>query len=717
MFRACRHLLLIATFLASVACRVREGPPKQEAAAAPQTTPEGQLSPQVATNPGNPLAAYVRRAKADEFNPDVTDAERRNPRPKRGGTLVVRIPGGDVASLNPLLQTAQTEQILVSYLTEYPESLVHRDLETLEYMPKMAEYWKVCDYIEMRDGKRIGGLITSSDTEPLVTIFPGASMWTFFLCDIVSSDTEAGLVATRFGHRLRGKLTTHDYTVMIEERPDTAPLTLAKNELSTWTAGTNEPARPSIKRRCIYEFRLRPGIQWHDGHPVTMEDAKCWFDTMRNPNVDCAFLRLYYMDIEKMDVSSDSMTAKFIYRKPYALALDYCGGAIFLPCHIFPPEQNRINPEGYAKFFNEHPLGQPGKGQFVGIGPYRLDHWTAGQEIVMVRDENYWVCRANLPWWDSQRPYLDKIVWRFIQQATPALREMENGNVDADFDLEPDTWRLPQTLSPAFTSRYVRARFITPSFTYIGWNERRDVFKDPQVRRALTMLIPRERIFKVIHYGLGRVIEGPFFVDGPCADLSVKPMPYDPAGARRILRRAGWIDRDGDGILDKDGQKFEFEYLVHTGREYHAKIADIIKQCLGRAGIQVNIRKVDFTVLAEAVRDHNFDAARFAWTDLLDTDPYQIWHSSQSRGRGSNYVGYSNKRVDELIEQGREEFDPIKRWAIFREVYRIIYEDQPLTFLFIFDKLAFYNRKYHGVKFYRFIPGYDFTEWYDSEQK
>ncbi|MCX8038025.1 MAG: ABC transporter substrate-binding protein [Candidatus Sumerlaeia bacterium] len=707
-------LALIAALAGGCTLPPQTGPRRAELTSAPAVA---NVAPHAAEESANPLAKYVKRAVVDEFNPDVSDAERRNPpKPRRGGSIVIRMPT-DIATLDPLLQQAAHEQTIISYLTEFPESLIRQDAETLEFMPKMAEYWKVRDYIETQDGTRIEGLVTSSETEPLVTILPNASQWTFYKKDIVTSDTAAGIFTTRFGHTLRGRARPLDLTVEITEQPASAPLTLARDQLGTWLdeSGAKPRRRPSIKRHCIYEFHLRPGIQWHDGRPVTMEDCKLWFDTMRNERVDCAPLRIYYIDIEKMELL-DSMTAKFTYRKPFALALGYCGAAGFIPRHIYQPERFQGDPEGFADFYNKHPMALPGKTQYIGCGPYKLDHWTAGQEIVLVRNENYWACKANLPWWDPQRPYLDKITWRVIMEKTPALREMENGNIDADFDIEPDTWFLPTANSPRFTSRYVRATNITPAYTYIGWNLRRPLFQDVNVRRALSMLIPRQQILNTIHYGLGRVIEGPFFIDGPCADRTVKPIPYDPAEARRILRRAGWIDRDGDGILDKNGQKFEFEYLVHTAREYHAKVADIVKQYLGRAGIQVNIRKVDFTVLQEAVRDRNFDACRFAWTDMIDTDPYQIWHSTQSKGRGSNNVSYSNPRVDELIERGREEFDPLKRWAMYREVYRIICEDQPFTFLYTFNELYFYARRFRGVKFYRTFPGYDFTEWYEAKK-
>jgi len=120
-----------------------------------------------------------------------------------------------------------------------------------------------------------------------------------------------------------------------------------------------------------------------------------------------------------------------------------------------------------------------------------------------------------------------------------------------------------------------------------------------------------------------------------------------------MLKEAGWVDHDGDGIRDKDGINFEFEYLVHNARDYHKKIADIIKESFEEAGIRVNIRVIDWTVFAKTVSEGNFDAVRFAWGTGIDTDPYQVWHSSQING-GSNFISFANPEVDRLLEEARE---------------------------------------------------------------
>src|SRR5690606_37062499 len=113
--------------------------------------------------------------------------------------------------------------------------------------------------------------------------------------------------------------------------------------------------------------------------------------------------------------------------------------------------------------------------------------------------------------------------------------------------------------------------------------------------------------------------------------------------------------------------------------------------------------------------DQRFDAVRFAWGEpsCIDADPFQIWHSSQGSGRGSNYVSYSNPEVDRLILEARRELDVLRRQVLLRKIHRILYRDQPYTFMFNLEALYFYACRFRGVKLY--IIGedpFDWTEWY-----
>ena len=190
-----------------------------------------------------------------------------------------------------------------------------------------------------------------------------------------------------------------------------------------------------------------------------------------------------------------------------------------------------------------------------------------------------------------------------------------------DFDIEPDIWFSDQTNTEEFLSKFAKAHIVVPMYTYIGWNMDTPFFEDKRVRQAMTHLIPLDKIAQEIHKGLVTRVTGPFYINGPIYDHNIKPYEYSLKKAKRLLRKAGWLDHDGDGIIDKDGKPFQFEYLIHNGRDYHQKIADIIKESIEKAGIKMLIRKIDWTIFGETVADRKFDAVRFAWGSNIDSGP------------------------------------------------------------------------------------------------
>src|SRR5262249_8695518 len=130
---------------------------------------------------------------------------------------------------------------------------------------------------------------------------------------------------------------------------------------------------------------------------------------------------------------------------------------------------------------------------------------------------------------------------------------------------------------------------------------------------------------------------------------------------------------------------------------------------------KVNIKSTDFNTFIEVVNSRKFGAIRFAWgePDCVDTDPYQIWHSSSWANQGSNHTGYSNAEVDDILVRARRELDFKKRQRIFKKLHRILHEEQPYTFLFNLYELYFYNKKFRNVKFYVIgTTPYTLTEWY-----
>lgn len=421
-----------------------------------------------------------------------------------------------------------------------------------------------------------------------------------------------------------------------------------------------------------YTFHLKKGIHWQDGAPFTARDVLFSYERIQDPKVDAAHLRNYYRDIEQL-VMLDDYTVRYRYRIPYYLALEFCGGIPIVPAHLFAESDD----------FNQHPIGR----HPVGTGPYRFVKWNTGEQIVLERDDGYW----------GEKPHLQRIVFKIVTDSTVALEVLKQHGLD-DMGLRPIQWAM-QTRGKRFQQDFQKLKYYLPSYSFVGWNLRKPLFQDRRVRQAMTMLVNREPILKKILFGLGTVISGPFYVNSPAYNQAIQPYPYDPKAALNLLHEAGWTDHDGDHILDKDGIPFEFEFIISSGSKFAEQLTTILQENLKRVGIRMRIRKLEWAVFIQKIDAHEFDACTLSWRMGWDSDPFQIWHSSQAE-KGSNFVGFVNVEADRLIEEARKEFDAEKRRQMYHRFHEIIHEEQPYTFLFTTEALVAVDRRFANVQVY-----------------
>ncbi len=425
-----------------------------------------------------------------------------------------------------------------------------------------------------------------------------------------------------------------------------------------------------------YVFRLKKGVKWQDGRPLTARDVLFSFERIRDPKVDSAHLRSYYQDVENLEVLDDH-TIRYTYRIPYFRALEFCGGIPIVPAHTFT--------EGVD--FNNHPIGR----NPIGNGPYRLLRWETGREIVLVRNEEYW----------GEKPHFNRIVLKIITDSTAAFQVLKKGGLD-EMTLRPIQW-VRQTRSRRFNENFLKLKYYTPSYSYIGWNQRKPLFSDRRVRLAMTLMMDRETILKKILFGLGTVVSGNFYIKSPDYNQALKPHPYDPAKAIELLRAAGWEDHDRDGILDRDGAPFRFEFLLSSGSKFGEQVATILQENLKGIGARMDIRKLEWAVFIQRIDERDFDACTLGWSLSWESDPFQLWHSSQAE-KGSNYVGFVNEEADRIIEAARREFDPAKRHSMYHRFHEIIHEEQPYTFLFTREDLEAVSSRFRNVNLYPMGP-------------
>ncbi|MFA5812697.1 MAG: peptide-binding protein [bacterium] len=431
----------------------------------------------------------------------------------------------------------------------------------------------------------------------------------------------------------------------------------------------------------VYTFRLRDGVRWHDGKPFSADDVIYTFERIRDPAVDAANLRNYFKDVKSIE-KLDERTVRFVYARPYFKALEIIGGALIIPKHIFADGSD----------FNSHPANR----RPIGTGPYRFVQWKTGRNIGLARNDDYW----------GERPVISGIEYRIVPDAMVRFQLLKKAAIDMD-SMRAIQWAR-QTEGASFVNNFTKHKYYLPNYSYIGWNMRGPFFDDRRVRKAMTMLVNRDAILKEILLGEGEVVASAFYRFGDQYDKSLSPLPYDPSEARRLLAEAGWSDTDGDGVLNKDGVPFRFALLVVAGSPLTRSIGLMMHEDLAKAGIEMEIRQLEWATLLKLLQERRFDAAIMAWSMPLEQDPYQVWHSSQAKD-GSNFVGFTNARADKLLEEARGEFDKKARNDLYKEFQRIIYEEQPYTFLYSLPSLVAVAKRFENVVDYR--VGLDMLEW------
>ena len=458
-----------------------------------------------------------------------------------------------------------------------------------------------------------------------------------------------------------------------------------------------------IRKGVSFTFYLRKGVRFHDGNPLTAADVKFSYDTIKNEYVDAPSLRNYLKDLIGCEVLDD-YTVRLTYSKQYWQARDVTGGFEILPKHIYDGDNlQEKNPEAFGKRFNDNPDNR----KPIGTGPYQFERWDTGIQIILKKNENYWDIR--------RRGRLDRLIFKFISDPVAALQALKNGEVDFLPTITAEQFQK-ETNSPDFLRRFAKAEYYTGGFNYIGWNMRRPPFNDAKVRLAMAYgALNRQEFLEKVLYGRGVVVTQGEYYFGPAYDHSLQPYPFDPEQAKRLLLEAGWYDRNGDGLRDKDGKPFQFELLLPSGNVVARQRAALMKENLRKLGIDMTVRELEWATFIENINDRKFDAYNMGWGTGVESDPYQIWHTSQSANRGSNIVGFGDAETDRIIEESRITLDNTARRKLFFELSHIEHETQPYLFLYTSPSLGVYDKRYRGVKFYKVRPGYDLSEWHLPE--
>lgn len=622
--------------------------------------------------------------------------------PERAKTFL-RASIGDAKLLNPILQSEVTAQDVM--LNNVTEALVYTD-ENGKLSPKLAERWAVTEeaYVAVLADRKLpdGTPVTAhSLLAALQAAWHGAQLGgvetSIQTLEVTPAETRT-LSETVLIENAKGKKdpVTVDMTVPVPERvklrlskvepqlfkrleavlgaeyfqryPFANQFKLAKPELLPHIQGQFPELLGVGEHNPVITFYVRPGVHWSDGVPLTAADVKFTYEALIDPT-NISPRATSYEAIKSVEVVND-LTVRMTYKRLYSPAiLDWCMEII--PKHL-------LDAAGLAHEMDVRGLSADARKKFslrtsnynrepVGTGPYRLAEWRPDQFIRLQRNEQYWGRKAEF----------DEIYFRVIPDYLTMELEFQAGALDR-------YWALPhQAARYRADPNYQVISSAEGYYMYIAYNLRRWPFQDVRVRRALSMAIDVDSIIKYVLYGEGKRSTGPYFTTTPFNDPSVKPVPFDLAGAAALLAEAGY-KKNAAGLLEKDGKVLQFTLVTNNANPQRKAVMTVAQDAWRKLGIDCKTQAFEWTVFIEDfVESDNFDALVLGWTGGdINPDLFQVWNSSQTHPHELNYTGYQSARADDLMDRIRTEYDPDAQIQLAHELHRVIAEDQPYTFLY-----------------------------------
>jgi peptide/nickel transport system substrate-binding protein len=479
-----------------------------------------------------------------------------------------------------------------------------------------------------------------------------------------------------------------------------------------WETWELEPALAKSMRverdgdKVAYVFELREGVRWHDGHVFDARDVLFSLECFRNPHVRCDRKRGVFEKIVRAE-RTEAGALRFEFARPYFLAESAFDETFtLLPSHVYDlsdPDNARHKPGADAqeqgRFVNEHEANR----NWIGLGPYRVTSF-GGERIEAERFDGYFDA--------AQGGYLQKLQWRAFADSQAALNALLEGELDFFDRLGLEDYFGERSASERFTKRLYKGLIQTPAVSVTAWNLAKPELADVRVRTALALASNWEAIRQGVYRGLATRVTGEQPAFAPHYDRGLAPLPFDRTRAEGLLGEAGWIDRDGDGLVDKDGRALEIDYLHATGADVTSKLAQALQADLAQVGVKLNLVARDPAAFAETLRKREFEAAALTLATTYANDPEPLWHSKWAAGASANRWGLRDETVDALLGELEAELAPARRDALYKRLQARIYELQPCMFGLWAARRFALSKRVRGVQLFALDPGYSLRRWY-----
>ena len=450
-----------------------------------------------------------------------------------------------------------------------------------------------------------------------------------------------------------------------------------------------------------WTFHLRRDVTWHDGEPFTAHDVDFTFNRIvYNDDIPASSRSTFefpYLDANgvwresRMGVAViDDYTVEFTLPVPFAPFLRSMGTAIY-PRHLL---EKHVDDGTFVDTWGI----DTDPAEIVGTGPFTIESYEPGEQVVMARNPNYWLTDDE----GNRLPYLDRVVHIIVEDLDAELASFMAGDSDVHGVLGEEYAQLePLQEEGDFTIHRRGPNFGT---TFLAFNlnpgqspdtgepyvaaPTLDWFDNVQFRQAVAHSVDKDAIIEGVQHGLGYPQWSSVSpAAGDFHNPDVRTYPYDLDRANEMLDNLGWTDTDGDGIReDSAGNAIEFRLVTNTGNNVRQEATRIIHQGMEAIGLKVDYEAIDFGVLVEQLTStYDWEAMVIGFTG--GPDPYSgitLWHST-----GDLHLWYPNQpepatdweaEIDELYVMGSQELDHALRVEHYHRAQEIVAENVPLIY-------------------------------------
>lgn len=420
-------------------------------------------------------------------------------------------------------------------------------------------------------------------------------------------------------------------------------------------------------------FNLRKDVTWHDDEPFTAKDVEFTLDALKNKDVASPYTQ-YIEKITDYDIIDD-------YKIEISFSNSQSGNIEALTFPVLPA--HRYNkPKDVMTAHKWSPIG---------TGPYKLNKYQQGKEILLSLNESYW----------GKLPYIENIHVKIRSKKEEIVKSFETKDVDLLRAIDREWNRFGEDENLSIYP------YITQKYNFIAINHENEIFKNVNIRKAIQLALNRQEMLGELYLNQGELVDVPITPNSWLFDNQLKINSYDLEEAKKLIAESGW-DETADNEegqeeeIDKNEKKdkkdkgeLEFDLIVNKNNGLRKHEAKLVKKYIEAIGIDVNIEELSLEDIKKNIGEKEFDAILTGWDLSFVPDLTFAFHSNEIK-EGMNFISYNNKDMNKLLVEASKYKEEKERKEIYSELQSKISQELPYINLYFTTSALIVNNRIRG---------------------